>query len=64
MPANRTGPKFQLPLRAVTILLIALTAGATTTALLSTAGIVLAHAILFGIGTTAAAIPYLDNIIE
>jgi hypothetical protein len=55
MPANRTtGPKFQLSLRAVIILLIALTAGATTTALLSTVGIAFAHAILYGIGITAA----------
>ena len=65
MPANRiTGPKFQLSLRAVIILLLALTAGATTTALLSTAGIAFAHATLCGIGTAAAAIPYLDKIIE
>ena len=65
MPANRTtGPKFQLPLRTVTILLMALTAGASTTALLSTAGIAFTHATLCGIGTTAATIPYLDKIIE
>lgn len=65
MPASRTtGPKFQLSLRAVIILLIALIAGIMTTALLSTAGIAFAHATLCGIGTTAAAIPYLDKIIE
>lgn len=65
MTANRTGgPKFELPLRTVLILLIALTAGAGTTALLLAAGIVFAHAALCGIGATAAAIPYLDKIIE
>jgi len=65
MPTNRTtGPKFQLSLRTIIILLVALTAGATTTALLSTAGIVFTHATLCGIATTAAAIPYLDKIIE
>jgi hypothetical protein len=65
MAAKRTaGPRFQLSLRTVLILLVALTAGAGTTALLSAAGIAFAHATLCGIGTTAATIPYLDNIIE
>lgn len=65
MAAKRTvRPKFQLSLRVVLILLIALTAGAGTTTLLFAAGMVIAQAALCGISATAAAIPYLDKIIE
>jgi hypothetical protein len=62
--ANPPNPKFQLPLRTVLILLLALTAGSVTGLLTFAAGGVLAQAVLAGLGASAAAIYAFDRWIE